>query len=350
MQHLLDVQTPSSPAEMEKASFAAHGTLVTDTVKPLWAQAVSTPSSPHNGLCFGLRSVLLLGQWEGVSGRSLCRKEFTPVKMTPKFPRKIHWRAEVSRDGLSHRELWAPGGDDNQNCGAVPQVRRAPPGTCVPASSASLGRKEAGVCPSTTALLHPSYCSGQTWSQAEWRTGLGCAWSSCHLPPVPPHSSGLGRSSCASAPTLYTKHTKEAMSQGSLWTRWDKASPGGSWSHLAFRLQGWEVCPTLWLDLAWRVHEQHDPPNRAHHTQPLSTNTSDQLIVKVQWERASKGISLAEKAARERLVHPNMHRLAKGRELLWAAPGQQPGGKSCPCVSIQKLQNQLVTLYYIYCP
>lgn len=63
-----------------------------------------------------------------------------------------------------------------------------------------------------------------------------------------------------------------------------------------------------------------------------------------------KGVNLIEKAAKKRLVRPNLHRFAKGRELLWAAPGQQPGGKSYTCVSIQKLQNQMVTLYYIYCP
>lgn len=110
--------------------------------------------------------------------------------------------------------------------------------------------------------------------------------------------------------------------------------------------------PTLWLDLACRVHQQPDPTNQAQHSQPHSTNTSDQLIALSRYSEKAlpKGISLAEKAAKERLVRPNMHRLAKGTELLWAAPGWQPGGKPCPCVSIQKLQNQLVTLYYIYCP
>lgn len=34
-----------------------------------------------------------------------------------------------------------------------------------------------------------------------------------------------------------------------------------------------------------------------------------------------KGMSLTEKAAKKRLVHPNLHALVKGRELLWAAPG-----------------------------
>lgn len=121
-----------------------------DSQTPLSRGSIHT-HQPINGLCFGLRSLLLLGQWEGVSGRSLCRKGCTPVKMTPKFPRKIHWRAEVSRDSLSHHELWAPGGDGaTKTAGAVPQVRRAPLGTCVlPA-----------VCPSATALLPPSCCNG----------------------------------------------------------------------------------------------------------------------------------------------------------------------------------------------
>lgn len=63
-----------------------------------------------------------------------------------------------------------------------------------------------------------------------------------------------------------------------------------------------------------------------------------------------KGMILTEKAAKKRLVHPNLHMLVKGRELLWAALGQQPGGKSYTSVSIQKLKNQMVTLYYIYYP
>lgn len=141
----------------------------------------------------------------------------------------------MSRDSLSHHELWAPGGDSATKAeGAVLQVRRAPLGTCVPASSANLGRGEAGVCPSTMALLHPSYCR---WLRAnlepgkkEDRSGMCCGAPATY--PLPPPSSGQGRSSCASAPTLHTKQTKEVMSQQSLLTRWDKASPGGSRSHL----------------------------------------------------------------------------------------------------------------------
>lgn len=135
----------------------------------------------------------------------------------PKFPRKIHWRAEVSRDSLSHHELWAPGGDTATKAeGAVLQVRRAPLGTCVPASSANLGGREAGVCPSTMALLHTPLTAGGSVEpgKTEDRSGMCCGAPATY--PLPPPSSGQGRSSCASAPTLHTKHTKEVMSQQSL--------------------------------------------------------------------------------------------------------------------------------------
>lgn len=135
----------------------------------------------------------------------------------PKFPRKIHWRAEVPRDSLSHHELWAPGGDTATKAeGAVLQVRRAPLGTCVPASSANLGGREAGVCPSTMALLHTPLTAGGSVEpgKTEDRSGMCCGAPATY--PLPPPSSGQGRSSCASAPTLHTKHTKEVMSQQSL--------------------------------------------------------------------------------------------------------------------------------------
>lgn len=146
------------------------------------------PTSPSNGSWFGLRSVLLLGQWEGVSGRSLCRKGFTPVKMTPKFPRKTHWRAEVSRDSLSHHELWAPGGDSATKAeGAVLQVRRAPLGTCVPASSANLGRG-GGRCLSfhhgSPAPLLLQVAQGKPGARQKGGQVWDVLWSSCHLPPT----------------------------------------------------------------------------------------------------------------------------------------------------------------------
>lgn len=64
--------------------------------------------------------------------------------------------------------------------GAVPQVRRAPRGTGVPDSSANLGR-----CSSFHRAPPAAGDSGETWSQAKQRTGLGCAMEL--LPPIPDH-------------------------------------------------------------------------------------------------------------------------------------------------------------------
>lgn len=69
------------------------------------------PPPAHPRVVFWAKIGASSGQWEEVSGRFLCRNGFTPVKMPPKFPRKMHWRAEVSRDSLCHHELCAPGGD-----------------------------------------------------------------------------------------------------------------------------------------------------------------------------------------------------------------------------------------------
>lgn len=198
------------------------------TVKPLWVQAVSTPTSPSNGSCFGLRLVILLGEWEGVSERSLCRKGFTPVKMTPKFPRKIHWRAEVSRDSLSHmssglREVTELRGSCHRQGGhPLAQV-------FLPAVPAWARGRQLVVLPP-----HPSHCRGLRGNlepgKMQERFGMCCGAPATY--PLSPPSSGQGRSSYAPAPTLYTKHTKEPIPQQSLLTRWDKASPGGSRSHL----------------------------------------------------------------------------------------------------------------------
>lgn len=115
--------------------------------------------------------------------------------------------------------------------GAVMQVRRAPLGTRVPASSASLARREAGICPSTTPLLLQVAQGkpGARQNRAQVWDGL---WSSCHLPLTTTQLRAREEQLCP-APTLHTKHAKEAMSQQSLSTRWDKANPGGSRSHLS---------------------------------------------------------------------------------------------------------------------
>lgn len=187
------------------------------------------PHQPIQGSCFGLRSVLLLGQWEEVSGRFLRRNGFTPVKMTPKFPRKMRWRAEVSRDSLCHHELCAPGGDGT--------TKGEGGGGATGEEGTPWHRCSCQKCQLGQVLVLPPRPSCCRWlrgnlepGKTEDRSGMCCGAPATY--PRSPPSSGQGRSSCAPASTLYTKHTKGAMSQQPLLTRWDKASPGGRRSHL----------------------------------------------------------------------------------------------------------------------
>lgn len=271
---------------MEKAILAASRTLITDSQTPLSTGSIHA-HQPIQRVVFWAETGASPGTGEGVSGRSLCRKGFTPVKMTPRFPRKIHWRTEVSRDSLSHHELWAPGGDGATKAeGAVLQVRRAPLGTRVPASSANLARREAGICPSTTPLLL-QMAQGKPGARQNGAQVWDVLWSSCHLPLLPP-CSGQGRSSCAPAPTLHTKHTKGVTSQQSLITRWDKASPGESRSHLT-SFKGEKCTPHH----GWTWPEEHTD-SMIHPTKPTTDSLSHKHQrpahppVKVQRESASK--------------------------------------------------------------
>lgn len=202
--------------------------------------------------------------------------------MTPKFPGKIHWRAEVSRDSLSHHELWAPGGDSATKAeGAVLQVRRAPLGTRVPASRANLARREAGICPSTTPLpLQVAQGKpGARQNRAQVWDGL---WSSCHLPPTTTLLRAREEQLC---PCTYTKGV---TSQQSLITRWDKASPGGSRSHLT-SFEGEKCTPHH----GWSWPEEH-MHSTIHPTKPTTDSLSHKHQrpahppAKVQRESASK--------------------------------------------------------------
>lgn len=109
-------------------------------------------------------------------------------------PKEIHWRPEVSRDSLCHRELWSPGG--GRATKAKVAVQPKPRGPCrgdgTPRRPHSRqqhrsGRREAGVCPATWALLHPLLLrvawrgpgvrrnGGQVWAMP---------WSSRHPAPT----------------------------------------------------------------------------------------------------------------------------------------------------------------------
>lgn len=248
-----------------------------------------------------------------------------------------------------HHGLWAPGV-------TVPPKLRGP--CCrwgghplahvfLPAVPAWPGGRQAFVLPPRL-----SYCRWLRGNlepgKTEHRFGMCCGAPATY--PWPPPSSGQGRSSCA-LHLHYTPNMPKKQCHNNL-------------------CQGGGTKPTLGeagaISAALRVRSAHHtraapglksartarstPPSPPHTASRHKHQRPARRLVKVQQKALPKGISLAEKAAKERLVRPKMHRLAKGRELLWAAPGRQPGGKPCPCVSIQKLQNQLVTLYYIYCP
>lgn len=179
---LIEVQSSSSPAEMEKASFAAYRrTLITDSQTPPSTGSIH-PHQPIQWVVFWAK----IGASPGTVGRSLwrllCRNGSTPVKITPIFPWKIHRRTGVSRDSLCHHELWAPGGDGATKAeGVVLQVRRAPLGTGVPASSASLDRRETSARPSTMpALLQVA--QGKPGARQNRRQVWDVPWSSCHHP------------------------------------------------------------------------------------------------------------------------------------------------------------------------
>lgn len=132
----------------------------------------------------------------------------------------------------------------------------------------------------------PSFCR---WLRGNLEPGktedrFGMCYGAPATYSLPPPRSGQGRSSCAPAPTLYTKHTKEVMSQQPLLTRWDKASPGGSRSHLtSFKGEkcshtraGAEECTES------RIHPSNPNTHRHKHQRPAHR------FVKVQPESASK--------------------------------------------------------------
>lgn len=185
------------------------------------------PAPPSNRFWFGLGLVLLLGQWEGVcAGRD---------SLLSKWPPNSQGKPTV---GQRCPETACP----TMSCGVQgvtvqPELR----GPCcrwgghplarvlLPAVPAWAGEKQLFVLPP-----RPSHCRWPRGNLEPGKTrdrfGMCCGAPATY--PLPPRSSGRS-SSCAPAPIVYTKHTKEPISQQPLSTRWDKASPGGSRS---FRL------------------------------------------------------------------------------------------------------------------
>lgn len=170
--------------------------------------------------------------------------------MVPKSPWKIHWRPEVSRDSLSHRKLWSPGGGCATKAeGAVPRVR-APPAHVLP-PALPLGQEAGGRASRHLGPPPPPPTAGGlggTWHQAKRRGRFGPCYEAPITHPRPPPGSGQGRNGWASAPTLYTKHTKRrivtmiSINKVGQIQPWRKREPS-RW------LQGRGACATPQLDL-----------------------------------------------------------------------------------------------------
>lgn len=230
----------------------------------------------------------------------------------------------------------------------------APPSAGPPASStARAGGRQVCLLPPWPSST-PFYCG---WLGGDLVSGeMEGRFGPCHGAPIthpqPPPGSGWGRNSWASAPTLHTKHTKRRIVTTISINKVGQIQPWQKWeSSRWLRERGAWATPRLDLGLksartARSTRSSLQQTASLHKHQRLANPLRQCTARKRFW----KAWALLKRRLKKRLVHPNLHRLAKGRELLWAAPGQQPGGKSYTCVSIQKLQNQTVTLYYIYCP
>lgn len=213
---------------MEKSDFVAYRALVTKTVEPFSEHALSPPTL-SKGKCFGPRSLLLLGRC--LAGGSLWKvpveEQAHPCENGPRIHLQAGREGESSGD-LMHAETACP----TTSCG-LPEVavqpqprglchRWGPPSHTRSRGQHCQGRTEAGVHPTTLALFHP-------FPPQMARRGPGIMWkgsenveevwavprSSPHLPqPLP--SLGWGRKSWASAPILYTKHTKRIVTTTSI--------------------------------------------------------------------------------------------------------------------------------------
>lgn len=192
---------------MEKASFAAYRTLITDSQTPLSTGSID-PHQPIHRVVFWAETSASPGTVAGSLWEVPVQEGIHFCQNDPQIPK------EKSTGGQRCPETACPS--------VSPGLQEVQPrlrGPChrwgghplahefLPAVPAWAGGTQVFVLPPPPTAGG----SGQTWSQAERRTRLGCA-----MELLPPPSSGQGRSSCAPAPPLYTKHTKEAMSQQSI--------------------------------------------------------------------------------------------------------------------------------------
>lgn len=120
--------------------------------------------------------MLLLGQWEGVSERSLCRNGFTPVKMAPKSPRKSPRCPETACPTMSSGLQEVQPQPSGMHCGW------GHPGTSAPTGITSwAGGRQVCVPPPETSST-PSYCGWHGEDLASGEQVWTVLWSARHPP------------------------------------------------------------------------------------------------------------------------------------------------------------------------
>lgn len=343
---------------MEKANFIAYSTLVTDSQTLLSTCIIYLHQHCPKGSVLGLDWCFSWDSGSESLGGS-CAGTDSPRQNGPQIPKENPLEARGVQRQLvppwalvSRRQPCNPsqGGYATKAEGDALWVR-SPRHLCSHRHRQP-GRREAGVCPTTWTLLHP-LLPGVAQGGPGIRQNGEQDRATERPSPSPNHCPTRVEGGTAGPPHLhYTQNIpKEEFSQQFLLTRQDKPSPGRSGSHLV-GFKGEEHTPRRGRTWAPRAHEQHDPPHQAY-KQTASLHKHWRLANPLRQCTARKrfpSVSLIEKAAKRRLVHSNLHRLSQRERTALGHPRRQPGGKSYTCVSIQKLQNQMVTLYYIYCP
>lgn len=172
---------------MEKANFVAYGTLVTDTVKPFWVHALSISTNTVRRVAFWAK----IGASPGMVGGSLwevpMQEGVHPCQNGPQIPMENPLEARgVQRQLVPPRALVSRRWPCNRSRGGRAAGEDTPRRTRS-RRHCRLGRRQAGVRPATSALLHPllrqvarggpsiRQNGGQVWA---------VLWSSYHPPPT----------------------------------------------------------------------------------------------------------------------------------------------------------------------
>lgn len=181
---LIESTDPIQPWR-EGESFAAYGTLVTDTVKPLCVQAASTPPAHPTGHGLGWDRCFF---WD--SGRESlggpCAGRDSLLSKWPQIPKENPLEGRGAQRQLV--PPWALGSRRwhcNQSWGGRAAGEEGTPWHMCSCQQCQLGR-EGGRCLSFHhgSPAHPSYCRWLSGARQNGGQVWDVLWSSCHLPPT----------------------------------------------------------------------------------------------------------------------------------------------------------------------